>query len=92
LPRHVGASTSIWAVPASSIASRWRPADSSGRGVQILILTADTYSKYINERDKSVRTLFGDGAAATLVCSPEDGETGTLGPFIFGTDGEGPAT
>jgi 3-oxoacyl-[acyl-carrier-protein] synthase-3 len=61
----------------------------AGAASRILILTADTYSKYINERDKSVRTLFGDGAAATLVCRSEAGQTARLGPFVFGTDGEG---
>jgi len=33
----------------------------------ILLVTADTYSKYIHPKDKSVRMLFGDGAAATLL-------------------------
>lgn len=30
----------------------------------ILLVTADTYSKYIHPRDRSARLLFGDGAAA----------------------------
>ncbi len=61
----------------------------AGAASTILVLTADTYSKYIHDRDKSVRTLFGDGAAATLVraADPEDGAQ--IGPFLFGTDGEG---
>lgn len=33
---------------------------------KILLITADTYSKIVNHADKSVRTIFGDGAAATL--------------------------
>ena len=33
----------------------------------VLLLTADTYSKYIHPMDKSVRTLFGDAAAATAI-------------------------
>lgn len=61
----------------------------SGAATNILILTADTYSKYINERDKSVRTLFGDGAAATLVTAASEEESARIGPFIFGTDGTG---
>jgi 3-oxoacyl-[acyl-carrier-protein] synthase III len=53
----------------------------------ILLITADTYSKLINRADKSVRTLFGDGATATLVVA---GEQDTLiGPFVYGTDGSG---
>jgi 3-oxoacyl-[acyl-carrier-protein] synthase-3 len=59
----------------------------SGAARNILLLTADTYSKYINPLDKSVRTLFGDGAAATLIGASADG--GSVGPFVFGTDGRG---
>jgi 3-oxoacyl-[acyl-carrier-protein] synthase-3 len=61
----------------------------AGAARNILILTADTYSKYINERDKSVRTLFGDGAAATLVTGVAEEDSARIGPFVFGTDGEG---
>ena len=38
---------------------------------RVLILTADTYSKHIHPLDRSVRTLFGDGAAATVVDAVE---------------------
>jgi 3-oxoacyl-[acyl-carrier-protein] synthase-3 len=54
----------------------------------VLLITADTYSKYINARDRSVRTLFGDGAAATLLAASES-ESDSIGPFVFGTDGRG---
>lgn len=54
----------------------------------VLLLTADTYSKYIHPLDKSVRTLFGDAAAATAIVATEDSEE-SIGPFIFGTDGSG---
>jgi 3-oxoacyl-[acyl-carrier-protein] synthase III len=60
----------------------------SGAATNILLLTADTYSKYIHEGDKSVRTLFGDGAAATLITAHAR-ETSKIGPFIYGTDGRG---
>ncbi|HEX8626142.1 MAG TPA: ketoacyl-ACP synthase III [Allosphingosinicella sp.] len=60
----------------------------AGMASKVLLLTADTYSKYINARDKSVRTLFGDGAAATLVAAT-DGGGRTIGPFVYGTDGSG---
>jgi len=33
----------------------------------VLLVTADTYSKYINPADRSTRLIFGDGAAATLI-------------------------
>jgi 3-oxoacyl-[acyl-carrier-protein] synthase-3 len=53
----------------------------------VLLLTADTYSKVIHPADKSVRLIFGDAAAATLI-SAATGEP-SLGPFVFGTDGQG---
>jgi 3-oxoacyl-[acyl-carrier-protein] synthase-3 len=58
----------------------------AGQSRRILLLTGDTYSKFIHPRDRSVRVLFGDVAAATLVSS----EYGApLGEFSLGTDGEG---
>jgi len=60
----------------------------SGTAKNVLLLTADTYTKYLNRRDRGVRTVFGDGAAATLV-SAVAGDVPFLGPFIFGTDGSG---
>jgi 3-oxoacyl-[acyl-carrier-protein] synthase-3 len=54
----------------------------------VLLLTSDTYSKYIHPLDKSVRTLFGDAAAATVIVASEDEEE-AIGPFVFGTDGSG---
>lgn len=61
----------------------------TGLASNVLLLTADTYSKYIHAFDKSVKTLFGDGAAATWVTRCADGDTGSIGPFVFGTDGFG---
>jgi 3-oxoacyl-[acyl-carrier-protein] synthase III len=39
----------------------------SGMAKEILLVNSDTYSKYINDKDRSTRALFGDGAAATIV-------------------------
>ena len=39
----------------------------SGMATEILLITADTYSKYINKADRSARVLFGDGAAGTII-------------------------
>jgi 3-oxoacyl-[acyl-carrier-protein] synthase-3 len=58
----------------------------SGAAHRVLLVTADTYSKFIHPQDRSVRTLFGDGAAATLI---EADDQATIGPFVFGTDGRG---
>jgi 3-oxoacyl-[acyl-carrier-protein] synthase-3 len=55
---------------------------------QVLLITADTYSKLIHPKDRSVRTLFGDGAAATFI-SHVMSEEELIGPFVFGTDGSG---
>lgn len=51
----------------------------------VLLITGDTYSKYINKKDRSTRVLFGDGAAATLLCE-EAGDRGILDHLI---DSEG---
>ena len=54
----------------------------------MLLLTGDTYSKVIHPLDKSVRTLFGDAGTATMVSAGEAPDA-LLGPFIYGTDGNG---
>lgn len=61
----------------------------SGAAKQILLVTAETYSKYIDSQDRSLRTIFGDAAAATLVRASE---TQCLQAFQFGTDGTGADT
>ena len=55
---------------------------------KILLITSDTYTKLINPKDRSTRTLFGDGAAATLV-SPTESDHDLIGPFVLGSDGKG---
>ncbi len=56
----------------------------AGSAQRVLLLTAETYSKYIAPSDRSLRTIFGDGAAATLV---EASDTPSMSGFCFGTDG-----
>lgn len=46
----------------------------SGIVKNVLLINADTYSKYISNNDRSVRVLFGDGAAATVITSKEGDE------------------
>lgn len=58
----------------------------AGQAKNVLLLTGETYSKYMHERDKSNRTIFGDGAAATLVSTEGMAE---VGEFVIGTDGTG---
>ncbi|MDJ0825774.1 MAG: ketoacyl-ACP synthase III [Rhodobacter sp.] len=59
----------------------------SGSAREILIVTADTYSRYLHPQDRSTRAVFGDGAAATWV-SVADGGRGVL-DVVCGTDGTG---
>lgn len=59
----------------------------SNQAYNILLITADTYSKIVNPADKSVRTIFGDGATASLVVAGE--QPNITGPFVYGTDGRG---
>lgn len=54
----------------------------------VLLVTADTYSKYLHPRDRSAGTLFGDAAAATLL-SWSHGGTSKLIDFLLETDGTG---
>jgi 3-oxoacyl-[acyl-carrier-protein] synthase-3 len=63
----------------------------NGLAANVLLLTADTYSKFIHPLDRSVRTLFGDAATATLIRRVETDVSGQplIGPFVFGTDGSG---
>ena len=61
----------------------------AGTARRVLLITAETYSKYIDPTDRSLRTIFGDGAAATLV---EASDEPSLGSFVFGTDGRGADT
>ncbi len=57
-----------------------------GTARRVLLITAETYSKFIDATDRSLRTIFGDGAAATLI---EASDSPSLGSFVFGTDGSG---
>lgn len=60
----------------------------SGQARNILLLTSESYSKYINPRDHSTKPLFGDGASATLISACECECDGIYGN-VYGTDGSG---
>lgn len=60
----------------------------SGQAENVLLLTAETYSKYINPKDNAVYPLFGDAATATLVKGYAEEESGLEG-FVLGTNGAG---
>ena len=59
---------------------------SAGIAKNVLLLTAETYNKYLHPSDKSNRSIFGDGAAACLISTDGFAE---IGEFVLGTDGSG---
>lgn len=58
----------------------------AGIANNILLLTSETYTKYLHPHDKGNRTIFGDGASATLVSTDGFAE---IGEVVVGTDGSG---
>lgn len=58
----------------------------AGIAKNVLLLTAETYNKYLHPLDKSNRSIFGDGAAACLISTDGFAE---IGDFSLGTDGSG---
>jgi 3-oxoacyl-[acyl-carrier-protein] synthase-3 len=63
----------------------------TGQASKVLLLTGETYTKMLAQEDRSVRTVFGDGASATVVEPVEIGPDAPqpIGPFVYGTDGRG---
>jgi 3-oxoacyl-[acyl-carrier-protein] synthase-3 len=55
----------------------------SGSARHVLLVTADTYSKWMHRDDRGPVTLFGDGAAATLISAGKE----AIGECILGSDG-----
>ena len=60
----------------------------SGQVKNVLLVTSETYSKYINQEDNTVKPLFGDGASATFIEGVDTDMDGMTG-FVFGTRGSG---
>ena len=58
----------------------------AGIAKNVLLLTAETYNKYLHPSDKSNRSIFGDGAAACLISTEGFAK---IGEFVLGTDGSG---
>lgn len=65
----------------------------TGVARNVLVVTADTYSKHIAPADRATRMLFGDGAAATWVGaagqSDEPPLIGEFTDFLCASDGSG---
>ena len=58
----------------------------SGQSKKVLLITAETYSKYINKDDLINQLIFGDAASATII---EYSKENKIGKSVFGTDGSG---
>lgn len=58
----------------------------AGIAHDVLLLTAETYSKHIHPKDKGNRTIFGDGATASLISTSG---FALIKSFVLGTDGSG---
>jgi 3-oxoacyl-[acyl-carrier-protein] synthase-3 len=54
----------------------------------VLLITAESYSKYIHPSDKGNRSIFGDAASAILISSIGNFR---IENFVLGTDGRGAA-
>jgi 3-oxoacyl-[acyl-carrier-protein] synthase III len=52
----------------------------------VLLVTSETYSKFLHPRDKGNRTIFGDAATATII---EQSREEHFFNFVLGTDGSG---
>lgn len=58
----------------------------SGQAQNVLLVTAEAYSKYLHPKDRSNRAIFGDGATASVISFSEKD---MIGDFLSGTDGSG---
>jgi len=61
----------------------------AGSAKTILLVVADTYSKYCDPHDLATATLFGDAGAAALISSSPSGGFAVVGESVVGTDGRG---
>ncbi len=58
----------------------------SGVAHNVLLITSEMYTKYLSQDDKGNRTIFSDGASATLIGTEGFAE---IGECSLGTDGSG---
>jgi len=62
----------------------------TGQVQNVLVVTAETHSKFVNHEDKATRPIFGDAAAASLVVADMDGP-GLQGLTLHTDGGGGPS-
>lgn len=58
----------------------------AGVANNVLLLTGETYTKFLHPRDKGNKTIFGDAGSATLLSTNGFAK---VGDFVLGTDGRG---
>lgn len=58
----------------------------TGTASKVLLIMSETYTRHIHPLDKSIRTIFGDAATATLL---DADDLPRMGKFVLGTDGSG---
>ncbi len=63
----------------------------SGEAGNVLLITAETYSKFLHPDDKSNRSIFGDAAAATLITGQPGKGNQEIKKIVVGTNGSGAA-
>ena len=65
----------------------------TGIARNVLLVTADTYSKYLDQDDRATMMLFGDGAAASWIAAPGESDSSPLiasfDDIQCGSDGKG---
>ncbi len=61
----------------------------AGSAQTVLLVTADTYSKYCDVHDLATATIFGDAGAAALISSSPGERFAAVGQTVVGTDGRG---
>lgn len=55
----------------------------------VLLILADTYSKYCEPTDLATASVFGDAGAAAIVTREQSKGIATIGSTVLGTDGRG---
>ncbi len=58
----------------------------TGIASSVLLITSESYSKHIHPYDLALKTVFGDGAVATII---ESTDKEHVFEFVLGTDGSG---
>ena len=68
-------------IAALALATAWIEA---GRARHVLLIGAEILTRFVDADDRRTAPLFADGAGAMVVSVDTDG---TIGPFVFGSDG-----